>query len=135
MEIGKMLKDARVNSGLTQEEVADKIRVTRQTMSNWENEKCYPDIINVIELSNLYGVSLDELLKGDEKMIQHLEQSTDTVSSNKKLLLAIGVNIVIILLFIIFNGIIAQSKYLVILAMMIGVLSTSVLFYQIIKKI
>ncbi|MFV0551154.1 MAG: helix-turn-helix transcriptional regulator [Anaerorhabdus sp.] len=135
MEIGKMLKGARVNSGLTQEDVADKIRVTRQTMSNWENEKCYPDIINVIELSNLYGVSLDELLKGDEKMIQHLEQSTDTVNSNKKLIGAIGVNILLILIFIVFNGVIAQNQYLILLAMSIGVLSTCVLFYQIIRKI
>ncbi|MEG0563997.1 helix-turn-helix transcriptional regulator, partial [Anaerorhabdus sp.] len=106
MEIGKMLKDARLHSGLTQEDVADKIRVTRQTMSNWENEKCYPDIVNVIELSNLYGVSLDELLKGDEKMIEHLEQSTNTVNSNKKLIAAIGINIVLVLLMILFNGII-----------------------------
>lgn len=135
MEIGKMLKEARVNSGLTQEDVADKIRVTRQTMSNWENEKCYPDIINVIELSNLYGVSLDELLKGDEKMIQHLEQSTDTVNSNKKLIGAIGANILLILIFIVFNGVIAQNQYLILLAMSIGVLSTCVLFYQIIRKI
>lgn len=135
MEIGKMLKEARVNSGLTQEDVADKIRVTRQTMSNWENEKCYPDIINVIELSNLYGVSLDELLKGDEKMIQHLEQSTDTVNSNRKLIAAIGINILLIIIFIIFNGVIAQNRYLILLAMSIGVLSTSVLFYQIIRKI
>ncbi|MEG0170338.1 helix-turn-helix transcriptional regulator [Anaerorhabdus sp.] len=135
MEIGKMLKEARVHSGLTQEDVADKIRVTRQTMSNWENEKCYPDIINVIELSNLYGVSLDELLKGDEKMIEHLEQSTNTVNSNKKLIAAIGVNIVLVLLMILFNGIIAQNRYLIIFAMSVGVLSTCVLFYQIIKKI
>ncbi len=135
MEIGKMLKEARVNSGLTQEDVADKIRVTRQTMSNWENEKCYPDIINVIELSNLYGVSLDELLKGDEKMIQHLEQSTDTVNSNRKLIAAIGINILLIIIFIVFNGVIAQNRYLILLAMSIGVLSTSVLFYQIIRKI
>lgn len=135
MEIGKMLKEARVNSGLTQEDVADKICVTRQTMSNWENEKCYPDIINVIELSNLYGVSLDELLKGDEKMIQHLEQSTDTVNSNRKLIGAIGVNILLILIFIVFNGVIAQNQYLILLAMSIGVISTCVLFYQIIRKI
>lgn len=135
MEIGKMLKDARLHSGLTQEDVADKIRVTRQTMSNWENEKCYPDIVNVIELSNLYSVSLDELLKGDEKMIEHLEQSTNTVSSNKKLIAAIGINIVLVLLMILFNGIIAQNRYLIIFAMCVGILSTCILFYQIIKKI
>lgn len=52
---------------MTQENVAEKINVSRQTISNWENEKSYPDIISVIELSNLYSISLDDLLKGDEK--------------------------------------------------------------------
>lgn len=76
MEIGKKLKDARMRSGFTQESVAEKVNVSRQTISNWENEKSYPDIISVIELSNLYSISLDELLKGDEKMMEHLEEST-----------------------------------------------------------
>ena len=72
MEIGKKLKDARMKSGFTQEMVAEKINVSRQTISNWENEKSYPDIISVIELSSLYSISLDDLLKGDEKMMEHL---------------------------------------------------------------
>ena len=85
MEIGKKLKNARVQSGMTQENVAEKINVSRQTISNWENEKSYPDIISVIELSNLYSISLDDLLKGDEKMIEHLEESTNVVRSNQKM--------------------------------------------------
>ena len=93
MEIGKKLKNARVQSGMTQENVAEKINVSRQTISNWENEKSYPDIISVIELSNLYSISLDVLLKGDEKMIEHLEESTDVVKSNQKMIGAIIVNI------------------------------------------
>ena len=75
MEIGKKLKDARLHSGLTQEKAAEELNVSRQTISNWENEKSYPDIISVIELSNLYSISLDDLLKGDEKMMKHLEES------------------------------------------------------------
>ena len=86
MEIGKKLKKARVQSGLTQENVAEKINVSRQAISNWENEKSYPDIISVIELSNLYSISLDDLLKGDEKMIEHLEESTNVVKSNQKMI-------------------------------------------------
>ena len=62
MEIGKKLKNARIEAGLTQEKAAEKIDVSRQTISNWENEKSYPDIISVIELSNLYSISLDDLL-------------------------------------------------------------------------
>ena len=58
MEIGKKLKDARMKSGFTQETVAEKVNVSRQTISNWENEKSYPDIISVIELSSLYSISM-----------------------------------------------------------------------------
>ena len=74
MEIGAKLKDARSRSGLTQEYVAEAVQVSRQTISNWENERSYPDIVSVIKLSDLYNISLDELLKGDEKMIGHLEE-------------------------------------------------------------
>lgn len=85
MEIGKKLKEFRAKSGLTQEKVSEQIAVSRQTISSWENEKSYPDIISVIKLSDLYNVSLDELLKGDDGMIKHLEKSTNVVSSNRRL--------------------------------------------------
>ncbi|MCH5206164.1 MAG: helix-turn-helix transcriptional regulator, partial [Oscillospiraceae bacterium] len=68
MEIGNRLKNARVEIGLTQEKVAEEIGVSRQTVSNWENGKFYPDIVSVIKLSDLYSVSLDELLKEDKNM-------------------------------------------------------------------
>lgn len=100
MEIGKKLKDARMRSGFTQESVAEKVNVSRQTISNWENEKSYPDITSVIELSNLYSISLDELLKGDEKMMEHLEESTNVVKSTRKLIGAILLNIITVILLI-----------------------------------
>ena len=100
MEIGKKLKDARMKSGFTQEAVAEKINVSRQTISNWENEKSYPDIISVIELSSLYSISLDDLLKGDERMMEHLEESTNVVKSNQKLIGAIILNIITVILLI-----------------------------------
>ena len=65
MKIGVKLKEARLQAGLTQENVAEEIQVTRQTISNWETEKSFPDIVSVIKLSTLYNISLDKLLKGD----------------------------------------------------------------------
>ena len=94
MEIGKKLRNARTRSGFTQEKAAEEIGVARQTISNWENEKSYPDIVSVIRLSTLYSVSLDELLKGDEEMIDHLEESTNIVNSNKKLIAAVAANMI-----------------------------------------
>lgn len=134
MEIGRKLKEARIQCALTQEKVADELQVSRQTISNWENEKSYPDILSVIKLSDLYKISLDELLKGDMKMIQHLEESTNVVSSNKKLFILIAFNVVMLLLFIMFNGFIAQNKYLIIACASFAIVSTALLFYQIIKK-
>lgn len=134
MEVGSKLKKARIDSGLTQEKVAEEIQVSRQTISNWENEKSYPDIISVIKLSDLYSISLDELLKGDSNMMKYLEESTNVVSSNRKLLMAIGLNVLLLILFIFFNGMIAKNNYLIIGSASVGVLSTTALFYQIIKK-
>ena len=135
MEIGQKLKDARVHSGLTQEVVAEKINVSRQTISNWENEKSYPDIISVIELSNLYCISLDDLLKGDSKMIEHLEESTNVVKSNKKLIGAISLNIVVVILLITLNMFLPNNSYYLILVFCIAIISSATLLYQIIKLI
>ena len=134
MEIGQKLKNARIGSGMTQESVAEAIQVSRQTISNWENEKSYPDIVSVIRLSDLYHISLDELLKGDTKMIGHLEESTNVVNSNRKLILAIGANILLLILFAALNGWIAGNNYLIFGSASAGIISTCILFYQIIKK-
>lgn len=134
MEIGKQLKNARLQSGMTQEKVAEKINVSRQTISNWENEKSYPDIRSVVELSELYFISLDVLLKGDEKMLEHLEESTDIVKSNKKLLEAIIVNILIVILLLTLNMFIPDNHYFLVGVFCLMVITSAALLYQIIKK-
>mgnify|MGYP003286301775 CR=1 FL=1 len=135
MEIGNKLREARIRCALTQEKVADELQVSRQTISNWENEKSFPDIVSVIKLSDLYKISLDELLKGDMEMIRHLEESTNVVTSNKKLLIMIALNGLLIFLLLLFSSMIAQNKYLVILCTSTAIISTAILFYQIIKRI
>ena len=83
-DIGSKIKAARVEKKFTQEQVAEVLGVSRQTISNWENGKSYPDIISVIKMSECYGVSLDYLLKGEEKMSAYydfLEESTNVVKS------------------------------------------------------
>lgn len=69
MELSIQIKKYRTELHLSQEELAEKVYVTRQTISNWENEKSYPDIHSLLLLSSLFNVSLDQLIKGDiEKM-------------------------------------------------------------------
>ena len=134
MEIGQKLKDARIRSGLTQENVAESIDVSRQTISNWANEKSYPDIMSVIKLSDLYSISLDDLLKGDKEMIEHLEESTNVVSSNKKLITAIVIQILLIIVFVVLNVFMAENQYYLAGVFCLVLLSSTALFYQIIKK-
>ena len=135
MEIGKKLKNARIKAGFTQEKAAEEIDVSRQTISNWENEKSYPDIISVIALSDLYSVSLDELLKGDQKMTEHLAESTDVVKSNKKLTGAIILNIVLMILLIALNMLLPKGTYYLVIVFCVVIMSSSALLYQIIKRI
>ena len=89
MEIGSKLKNARNEKGITQEQAAEVLGVSRQTISNWENNKSYPDIVSVIKMSDIYSVSLDHLLKEEKSMNQtyqeFLEESTNTVKAKKNL--------------------------------------------------
>ena len=87
MEIGAKLRQARIAAGLTQEQTAEALGVSRQSISNWENEKNYPDIVSVVRLSDLYAVSLDALLKEEAPMsdyLDYLEESTNTVRSRRE---------------------------------------------------
>lgn len=88
MDIGNKIKNARMQSGLTQEAAAEALGVSRQTISNWENGKTYPDIVSVIKMSDLYDISLDRLLKensSESGYLDYLNESTDIVESKNKL--------------------------------------------------
>lgn len=75
MEIGKQIKKHRSELGLSQEEFADKIFVTRQSVSNWENDKNYPDINSLVLMAEIFGISLDNLIKGDiEEMREEIKK-------------------------------------------------------------
>lgn len=65
MEIGKRIKELRNQKGWNQEVFAEKTYVSRQTISSWENDKSYPDIKSLLLMSELFEVSLDDLIKGD----------------------------------------------------------------------
>ena len=70
MELNEQIKKYRTEMNLSQEELAEKIYVTRQSISNWENGKTYPDIHSLLLLSSLFGISLDQLVKGDIEIMK-----------------------------------------------------------------
>lgn len=77
MELGRRIKEYRSAAQMTQEELAEKMFVSRQTISNWENDKSYPDIHSLLMLENLFDVSLDILVKGDiEAMKDKIDENT-----------------------------------------------------------
>ena len=65
MELGKQIKKYRQEARLSQEELANRVYVSRQTISNWENDKSYPDVNSLVLLSEIFQISLDKLIKGD----------------------------------------------------------------------
>lgn len=76
MELNTQIKKYRTDLKLSQEELAEKVYVTRQTVSNWETGKNYPDIHSLLLLSSLFNISLDQLIKGDiEKMKEEIKKT------------------------------------------------------------
>jgi len=65
--IGKRISYLRREKGITQEEMAEKLGVTPQAVSKWENDISYPDILLLPKLAEMLGVSVDELLSGETK--------------------------------------------------------------------
>lgn len=74
MELSKQIKKCRMEANISQEELADRIYVSRQTISNWENDKSYPDVKSLLLISEVFQISLDNLIKGDlEKMKKEID--------------------------------------------------------------
>ena len=81
MELNSQIKKYRTALNMSQEELAEKLYVTRQTISNWETGKSYPDIHSLLLLSSLFNVSLDQLIKGDIDTMKEIINENE----NKKL--------------------------------------------------
>lgn len=84
--IGRNIKASRENKNMTQSELADRLCVTRQAVSNWENEKTEPDIETLQRIADVLEISIEELIYGEKKetTVVHnhytTEQVTKTVS-------------------------------------------------------
>ena len=74
MNIGNQISTIRKEQQLTQEQFGALFHVTRQTVSNWENEKSYPDLQMLIDISNQFEISLDTLIKEDSKMVKTIDK-------------------------------------------------------------
>lgn len=83
MEVSMQIKKYRSNMGISQEELAHKVYVSRQTVSNWETGKNYPDVHSLLLLSSIFNVSLDQLIKGDTDIMKKEINESEIKKLNK----------------------------------------------------
>lgn len=95
MNFSQQLKKYRELKGYSQEVLAEKIYVTRQTISKWENDKTYPDIHNLVALSILFEISLDELVKGDMVTMKNIVAKEKMDRDTKGMLLFLFLELII----------------------------------------
>ena len=110
MNLGNMISSLRKKNGLSQEELAEKVGVTRQTISKWELEETAPDINQALILSKIFNVSLDELTNNDVSniLVEKVSNTERLAGITIKILKIMGIGILIFIvamstLFIVFN--------------------------------
>lgn len=82
-QIGKYIKKYREEKGITQEQLAENMNVTRQAVSNWENEKTQPDIDTLFRISQIFEISMEELIYGEKReMVTKVTNVTNKTVQN-----------------------------------------------------
>ncbi len=146
MSIGERLIALRKSKNLSQEQVADKINVTRQTISKWETDQSMPDLDKVVPLCELYGITADELLSGkvssDETLNLDKNNSEREMRKNRSLGIGIGILlyfvsiawIMISIPVVMMNPIVASAVFLLICGVATFVIVFSCINYKVEKK-
>lgn len=105
MNISEKIKKIRNNENLTQEQFAEKIYVSRNAVAKWETNRGYPDIQNLITISEVFNISLDELVKEDSKVKNKIISESSSKKWNFLVILYLIAIIVYIFYFLIFHKI------------------------------
>ena len=77
MELGRQIKKYRNELSMSQDTLAERVFVSRQTISNWENDKSYPDVNSLVLLSEVFHTSIDNLIKGDIEIMKQEVRNED----------------------------------------------------------
>ncbi|GAY72275.1 helix-turn-helix domain-containing protein [Lentilactobacillus kosonis] len=78
MTIGECIRELRTSNNMTQQELADNIHISRQSISKWEKDLAWPSFANVVAISDTFDVSLDAIIRGDEQFMKSLEKKTNS---------------------------------------------------------
>ncbi|MBQ8151947.1 MAG: anti sigma factor C-terminal domain-containing protein, partial [Firmicutes bacterium] len=111
VDIGHKIYELRKQHGLTQEQFAEMFHVTRQTVSNWENNKNYPDMETLRQISEAYSVSFDELLKSDKALIQQIDKTKKRAGVTRWLIVLIAALLVLLAIVFVVPRIAASVFY------------------------
>lgn len=133
MNIGETIKFKRNNLNLTQDELAEKIHVSRQTISSWENSKSLPDVTSLILLSDVYQISLDELIKGDITMIKKLEVKESKEELSSKFIINNVLNALLIILMSVLNKTGYENSYVSFFIVVIILINSVPITYEFAK--
>ena len=98
MDFSSKLREIRKKENLTQEEFAEKIFVSRNAVAKWETNRGYPDIQNLITISDIFEISLDELIKEDK----NVKNKIIAENSSKKWHLLVIIYLITIILYILY---------------------------------
>ena len=98
MSIDQQIKEQRQLLGMTQEQLAEQLNVSRSSVANWESGRNYPDIGTILIISEVFNLTVDELLKGDRVMVKTMDYKLKSVTRYRGILWMIGLVIGVILL-------------------------------------
>ncbi|PFL22090.1 transcriptional regulator [Bacillus cereus] len=128
MSLGQQFKRLRESKGFSQEDVAKKIGITRQAVYKWEHDKSCPDIDNLILLSEMYNVTLDELIKGNQNFKEkiHIDEEDEDFEKENEFGFYIGFGLLVMSSFIDYEGI--QE-------ILLGAALFMMVFYSDVKKV
>ena len=96
MQLGQTIQKIRKENHLTLEEFAEIFHVTRQTVSNWENEKSYPDLLTLVAISDNFHISLDKMLKEDIKMTEKLNKEIHW-AKHMRIILGVVLGVIVVI--------------------------------------
>lgn len=84
MRLSEKLRVCRKKNNMTQEQFAKKLNVSRKTVSGWENGRSFPDIETLVNISNNFDISIDQLLKNSDNAIDYYQLEISNYNSNKR---------------------------------------------------
>jgi len=114
---------------LTQEQVAEKIFVSRKTISNWETGKTIPDIDSVIRLANLFNLSLDNLLLEGSDIVENIKKQERVLKLTKWQILPVSMMIIFILIHLRLNYIGFEDKVIFNILFLGQIVNIGILYY------